>query len=232
VRFVDEAAARIEHGGTLRVAACGPSAHIVRFAVDETRTWFPEVVPIDPLTADAEASEEDAVDLAESRLTPEDVVLAVSRSGSRSWICMLMRKANMLGALTASLSCLPDNPVSRESDMPIVVPSGPEVVMGCTQYRAGTVVKVLLDAVLLALAVRAGGLMGDVPVAADPGADAWRLVAAAGDVDPMRARSLLATAAGDVLAAIVMARLGLGADEARMKLAQAGRRLEKVLNEP
>jgi len=115
--------------------------------------------------------------------------------------------------------------------MPIVVVAGAELVYGCTQYRAGTIVKTVIDAVLLALAARRGGLWGDVPVRAQVGADGWRLVAAAGEVDPLRARSLLAAASGDVLVAIAMARLSVDAEEARQRLERAGGRLEDVLGE-
>lgn len=229
VRFVDEAAARLAHGGSLRIAAAGPVAHLVRYAVEETLAWFPGVLPVTALTAEDDATDEDAIALVDESVCPEDILLSVSRGGSRSWTCAAIRKANMIGALTASITCVPDSPVSRESDMPIVVATGAEVVMGSTQYRAGTAVKVVLDGVLLALAALAGGLRGDAAVLADMGADSWRLVAAVAGVDHLEARSLLARSGGDALVAIVMAKLGLEVDEARLRLTESNRRLDALI---
>ena len=93
-RFVDEAAARIEHGGALKIAAAGPSAHLVRYAIEETASWYPGVLPLGALTAADGASEEDAVAVVEAAVLPDDVVFGVSRSGARPWTCMAMRKAN------------------------------------------------------------------------------------------------------------------------------------------
>jgi N-acetylmuramic acid 6-phosphate etherase len=50
---------------------------------------------------------------------------------------------------------------------------------------------------------------------------ARRIVVAAGEVAPERADALLAEAGGEVKTAIVMARLGLAADQARRRLADA-----------
>jgi N-acetylmuramic acid 6-phosphate etherase len=233
VRLVDEVAERLAHGGRLLIAAAGPSSHLVQFVTEEAAFWFPGVFPVEALTAESDASEEEAVAAVDESVLPDDAVLCVSRSGLRPWIATVARKANMVGALTASMTCVPDNPVSRESDIPIVLSPGAEVVMGCTLYRAGTVVKVALDAVVLALAVRTGGsLWGDVPVGAKVGADSWRLVAAVAGVDHLRARSLIARADGEVTTAIVMEKLGLEPDEARRRLTEAGGRLDEVIGKP
>jgi len=224
-RLTEEISQRIAHGGVLRIASEGSVAHLVAFAEEEMSVWFPGLVPMGIMTAPADASEEDAVALVEASVLPDDVVLGVSRSGARPWTCMVMRKANMIGALTTSISCVPDNPMSRECDLPIIVACGPEVVMGCSQYGAATVVKVVLDAILLGLAAKAGGLYGGVPIRADAGADSWRLVAAAAEVDHLRARSLVAAADGEIAVAVVMGRLDVDADEARRRLEESGGRL-------
>lgn len=228
-RLVDEVAARLDDGGALHLAAAGPVAHLVRFAAEEAAAWFPGTIPLDVVTPAGSEDEEEAVAATNAHVRPADVVVAVSRSGARAWTCTVARRSNMIGALTASISTVPASPLSRESDLPLVVPAGGEVVMGCTAYRAATAVKIVIDSVLLALAARRGGLAGDVPVRARLGADAWRLVAAAAEIDHLRARSLLAATEGDVPAAVVMAKLGVDADEARRRLAAAGGRLDLLL---
>jgi N-acetylmuramic acid 6-phosphate etherase len=57
-----------------------------------------------------------------------------------------------------------------------------------------------------------------------------RIVAAAGEVDRPRAERLLAEAGGEVKTALVMARAGVAAEEARERLAAAGGSVRRALD--
>jgi len=100
------------------------------------------------------------------------------------------------------------------------------VLTGSTRLKAGSATKAALNAITTAAMVRLGKAYGNLMVDLRQGSAklrdrARRIVVAAGEVGRERAEALLAEADGEVKTAIVMARLGLSAEEARRRIAGA-----------
>ncbi len=61
-----------------------------------------------------------------------------------------------MGMLTASISCNPDSPVSREAEHPIEVIVGPEFITGSTRMKSGTAQKLVLNMISTTLMIQLG----------------------------------------------------------------------------
>jgi N-acetylmuramic acid 6-phosphate etherase len=178
-----------------------------------------------------EAAEDDAdAGAAELRAlapTRDDVVVAVSASGTTPYALGALRAAAEAGALTAAVVCVPDSPLARAADQPIVLAVGPEVIAGSTRLKAGTAQKLALNAFSTALMVRRGrtygNLMSSMRVAnAKLRERAVRICCAGAGCDEAAAHAALAAAGDDLDVALVMLLAGVEAGEARTRLAAAG----------
>ncbi len=117
--------------------------------------------------------------------------------------------------------------------LPIAVISGPEVVTGSTRMKSGTAQKLVLNMLSTATMVKLGKVYGNLMVDMRPTNEklvdrARRIIAQIADVSYDDATRLL-DASGDAKVAIVMARRGVSADEARSLLAAQGGRLRAVI---
>jgi N-acetylmuramic acid 6-phosphate etherase len=111
------------------------------------------------------------------------------------------------------------------------------VLAGSTRLKAGTATKLVLNTLTTASFARLGRVYGshmvDVrPRSAKLRARAVRLVSDIGRVDMRRAARLLGIAQGSAKVAIVMARLGVTAAQARRRLAAVSGLLGRVVGPP
>ena len=121
------------------------------------------------------------------------------------------------------MTCSPRPGLRALADVVIAIPTGPEVLTGSTRLKAASATKAALNAITTAAMVRLGKVYGNLMVdmkqtnakLRDRGR---RIVMAAGQVEADEAARLLAEA-GDMKTAIVMARLGVGAEAARKRTA-------------
>ena len=116
----------------------------------------------------------------------------------------------------------------------VIAPSpGPEVLAGSTRLKAGTATKLVLNTLTTASMARLGKVYGNRMVDLQPRSRkleerALRLVMELGRVSRPRARRHLATG-GSVRVAIVMARTGRSAPEARQALRASGNFLAPLI---
>ena len=130
------------------------------------------------------------------------------------------------GARTVLVTCAPGRGLRGLADVVIAIATGPEVLTGSTRLKAGSATKAVLNAITTAAMVRLGkafeNLMVDMrPTNAKLRDRAHRIVATAGGVARAEAERLLEAAGGEVKTAIVMARTGGTADDARARIARA-----------
>ena len=116
------------------------------------------------------------------------------------------------------------------------MPVGPELLAGSTRLKAGTVQKVVLNALSTLVMVRTGrtfgNLMVDVRAANAKLRDrARRIVAAATATDLATAERLLGAAGGEVKTAIVAGLTGEPPAAARARLARCGGRVREAADE-
>jgi N-acetylmuramic acid 6-phosphate etherase len=167
-----------------------------------------------------------AVELLALTPTRDDVVLAVSASGSTPYALGALRAARETGALTAAIVCVPGSPLTELADHSVVLAVGPEVIAGSTRLKAGTAQKLALNAFSTALMVRRGrtygNLMSSMRVAnAKLRERAVRICCAGAGCDEDAARAALAAARDELEVALVMLLASVDAGEARARLAAA-----------
>jgi N-acetylmuramic acid 6-phosphate etherase len=186
----------------------------------------------------AEGAEDDAAEGARQvrrRLRPRDVVVGIAASGVTPFVRAALAEACRRGAATVLVACNPRVP-RNAAGVVIGLAVGPEVLAGSTRLKAGTATKLTLNTLTTAAFARLGKVYGNRmvdlrPRSAKLRARAARLVSEIGRVRPRDAARLLRQGGGSVKLAIVMARLGVGAHEARLRLRRAAGSLRRLLDE-
>ena len=247
-RAVDAIVAAFHNGGRLFYIGAGTSGRLGVLDASECPPTFS--VPPDlvqgiiaggeaALSQATEASEDDpasgARDLLARGFTGRDVLVGIAASGRTPYVLSAVAEARRLGAVTVGLSCTPDSELARAVEIAITPLTGPEVVTGSTRMKAGTAQKLVLNMLTTAAFIRLGYVYGNLMVNVQPRnaklADrARRIVAQAAGVSDERAREWLAAAGDQVRVAILMARTGIGREDAERRLAAAGGSITKALN--
>jgi N-acetylmuramic acid 6-phosphate etherase len=165
-----------------------------------------------------------------------DVVCGIAASGTTPFVCAALSESAARGATTALIHSNPGF-VEPEPGVPrhaILLDVGPEVLAGSTRLKCGTATKMALNLLTTTVMVRLGkvydNLMVDVvPTNAKLHRRACQLIGEIGEVGERRAEALLAASGQHVKTAIVMARAGLDAIEARRALDASDGNLRRAL---
>jgi N-acetylmuramic acid 6-phosphate etherase len=234
---IDEIAERMRHHGRLFYVGAGTSGRIAMLDASE----LPPTYGIDPslvrvlmaggdrayleAVEGAEDDEEAAIDIVSREVTSEDAVVGIAASGTTPFTVAAVRKANLAGALTVGVTNVPGSPLAQHVDIPIVVETGPEVIMGSTRMKSGTAQKLVLNQLSTGVMIRLGhvysNLMIDMPATNEKLRNrAVSMVALAAGVTRPMAVQAIRDADGNVKVAAVMAKKKVGADEARRLLAE------------
>ena len=241
---IDEITERLRHGGRLFYAGAGTSGRIAMLDAAEIPPTFGvdrSLVRVLMAGGDtaffnaaegAEDDEEAAVADINANVRAEDAVIGVAASGTTPYTVAAVRRANMLGALTSCVTSRAGTPLAREVDIPIVVETGAEVIMGSSRMKSGTAQKMVINTISTGVMIRLGhvysNLMIDMPATNEKLRDrAVRMVELAAGVTRPAAVEAMRESGGSVKLATVMARRHVSADEARQLL--EGRSLREVL---
>lgn len=170
---------------------------------------------------------------AASSVRKGDAVIGVAASGVTPFVHAALAEAKKRGAATILVTSN-GRPKGRHADIVIAPLVGPEVVTGSTRLKAGTAAKLVLNALTTGAMIKIGKVYDHWMVDLKPTSRKLRLrgeriVADLGRVAPARARSLFRASGGSVKTAVVMARKGLSAADARALLAGSGGALRRVL---
>jgi len=174
-----------------------------------------------------EASEDDEAagesDLIARGFTAADVLVGIAASGRTPYTIGGLRYAKRIGALTVSVTCAPNSPITNVADINIVAVVGPEAVTGSTRLKAGTAQKLILNMISTATMVRLGYVTGNrmtnlLPRNSKLRARSLRIVMAEGDLDEAAARAALARAQNDPRIALVMIRTDVAYEQAKAAL--------------
>ncbi|MFB7293516.1 N-acetylmuramic acid 6-phosphate etherase [Actinacidiphila glaucinigra] len=165
-------------------------------------------------------------DLDEIGVNERDTVVGLAASGRTPYVIGGLQHAATRGAVTVSVACNRDALVSRYADIPIEVPTGPEILTGSTRLKGGTAEKMVCNMLSTASMVRVGkvygNLMVDVRATNNKLVDrAQRMVVQATGADPDTAAEALTAAGGHAKTAIVMLLTGATAEEAARRIEQA-----------
>jgi N-acetylmuramic acid 6-phosphate etherase len=226
---IEQIAARIAGGGRLVYVGAGTSGRLAALDAAECGPTFGsppgEVVAI--VAGDGEDAEDDvergAADVRAVGVGAEDVVVAVSASGSTPYTLAALEAARTAGALCVAVVCAPRSALGAVADHEVAVLVGPEVVSGSTRLKAGTAQKLVLNAISTVTMIRLGrtyaGLMvGVTPENAKLRERARRNVQLASGAPEQKVDDALAAAGGDARVALVSLLAGVDPSIARERL--------------
>ncbi|GAA2344353.1 N-acetylmuramic acid 6-phosphate etherase [Streptomyces violaceusniger] len=162
-------------------------------------------------------------DLEKIGVNDRDTVVGLAASGRTPYVVGGLKHAAAQGAVTVSVACNRDTVVSRYADIPIEIPTGPEVLTGSTRLKGGTAEKMVCNMLSTASMVRVGkvygNLMVDVRASNEKLVDrARRIVVEATGTDADTAAEALRAADGHAKTAIVMLLARCTAEEAARRL--------------
>jgi N-acetylmuramic acid 6-phosphate etherase len=234
---IDEIAERLRHGGRMFYAGAGTSGRIAMLDASELPPTYgvsPDLVRVliaggerayFAAVEGAEDDEEAAIAAVNLEVKAEDAVVGIAASGTTPYTVAAVRRANMLGALTVGVTNVASAPLAQHVDIPIVVESGPEVIMGSTRMKSGTAQKLVLNQLSTGVMIRLGhvysNLMIDMPATNEKLRNrAVRMVELAAGVPRPMAVQAIREADGNVKVATVIARKRVSAEEARALLAE------------
>ncbi|HEV2710474.1 MAG TPA: N-acetylmuramic acid 6-phosphate etherase [Edaphobacter sp.] len=243
---VDAIANRFEQGGRLFYIGAGTSGRLGVLDASECPPTFSVPQSLfqgiiaggdGALRNSSEASEDSpeqgAADLVARAFNPHDALIGIAASGRTPYVLGALGHARKLGALTISLTCVPDSEMAAIADIAIAPVTGAEILTGSTRLKAGTATKLVLNMISTGVMVRAGAVYGNLMVNVQTTNAklidrAQRIISAATGVDPTVAAKLL-TEGGAVKTAIVMQKLSLDRIAAEAKLEAAKGRLSAAL---
>lgn len=235
-RVAEEAAQRIPRGGRIIYMGAGTSGRLGVLDASECPPTFgvPDGMVVGVIAGGdralryaIEGAEDDenlsAEDLKRLGVTPLDVVVAISASGTAPYCVGALKCAKSVGALAVSMCCNRGAKLSGYADITIEMPTGAEVLSGSTRLRAGTATKLALNIISTAAMVRMGkaykNLMVDVKATNTKLKDrAVRITMKAIGVDRAEAEERLAKANGSIKCAIVMKEAGVDYERAKKAL--------------
>jgi len=243
---VDAVAMRFEQGGRLFYIGAGTSGRLGVLDASECPPTF-SVPPtlVQGLMAGGDAAlrkssetsedspEQGAADLTDAGFTQQDTLVGIAASGRTPYVIGAMKHSKSLGALTLSLTCVPNSQMAAIADIAIAPVTGPEILTGSTRLKAGTATKLVLNMLSTGVMIKTGAVYGNLMVNVQPTNAklvdrAQRIIAAATGADQATAAKLLEQG-GSVKAAIVMYKLSLSPEDARAKLANAKGKLAEAL---
>lgn len=246
---IDAIAERLAKGGRLFYLGAGTSGRLGVLDAAECPPTFcspPELVQ-GVLAGGAAAllrSSEGLEDLEEAGqadleargFSAADVLVGIAAGGTTLYVHGGLGHARRLGALAIALACVPADQVPMPADLEIRLITGPELLTGSTRLKAGTATKMALNILSTGVMVRLGKVYGnrmvDVAVTNSKLEDrALRILADLAGVDRTRGAELLAETGGSVKLALLMAKAGISAAEARASLSHQQQSLRAALQE-
>jgi N-acetylmuramic acid 6-phosphate etherase len=105
----------------------------------------------------AEDDVDDAVKQVDAaRPCPQDVVIAVSASGTTPFTVVALQQAGAYGAVTIGVANNPGTALLTAAKFPVLVETGRELIAGSTRMKAGTAQKVVLNLISTGIMLRLG----------------------------------------------------------------------------
>ncbi|HFQ15528.1 MAG TPA: N-acetylmuramic acid 6-phosphate etherase, partial [Rhodobacteraceae bacterium] len=247
---LERAAAAVEAalrgGASLVYAAAGSSALQAMadgleipptFGIPAERIHILRAGGLQDLSVAREGAEDDAeaARRAAEVIAPGDAVICLAASGNTIYPVTIMEIARARGATTIGMS---NNPGAKllSADIPVLLPTPPEVIAGSTRMGAGTAQKIALNLISTLVGIRLGhvldGLMVNVATSnIKLKGRAAGIVRRITGCDAATAEAALAQAGWRVKEAVLIVSGAGGAEAAREYLERAGQNLRAALAE-
>jgi N-acetylmuramic acid 6-phosphate etherase len=244
---VEEIVKRMQAGGRLFYIGTGTSGRLGVLDAAECPPTFgvpPELVQgviaggYDACHQAVEASEDNAAagrtDLETRGFNRADVLVGIAASGRTPYTVGAITYARGLGALTVSITCVPNSAITAAAELNIVPVVGPEVVTGSSRLKAGTAQKMVLNMLSTATMVRLGYVTGNrmsnlLARNVKLRERAARIIAAETGLDQDQATVALSAAGDDLRVALVMLKSGSTKEKATAALEQTGWKVDAAV---
>ena len=246
-KAVDLATPRLASGGRLLYAGAGTSGRLAYLDSSEltpTFGWARERAVVamaggkNAVFQAAEGAEDDfdqgQLDIKALKITAQDVLIGIAASGGTPYVLGAIQAAKEAQALTIAFSNNPNTAILEQSDVPILLDTGAEVISGSTRLKAGTAQKIALNTFSSSLMVRLNKVYSNLMVDVQATniklvARAIRLTRLATNASADMAEAALTQANWHVKTAIVMLEQHLSAPEAVSLLEQHAGSVRKAL---
>jgi len=165
---------QLKAGGRMFYCGCGTGGRLsVLDAIELPNTYGidPEQIQcvlaggVENLVLALEEKEDDIEEgwrtLQERNVSPKDIVVGISASGTTPYVLQTLKHCQENGIPTGSFVNNPDSPISKYSDYPVEVITGPEFVTGSTRMKAGTTQKLICDMISTTVLIRLGRVEGN-----------------------------------------------------------------------
>jgi len=245
-RVIECVVERLKNGGRLFYIGTGTSGRLGVLDASEIPPTYgvsPELIQgviaggYEALYKATEASEDDAEagakDLQNKGLKSIDAVIGLAASGRTPYTIGALEYARKIGCFTSCITCVPDSPITRAAEMPIVVVVGPEVIAGSTRMKAGTAQKMILNMISTVSMIRLGYVKGNRMTNVQPKNSklkdrSIRILMAETNLNEKQAKALLETV-GDLRVAIVMQKASVSEKDAVNALQKTNFVIEKAI---
>ncbi|ATG36689.1 N-acetylmuramic acid 6-phosphate etherase [Phaeobacter piscinae] len=166
---------RLHNGGHLHYAAAGSSALMALadgaelpgtfgISADQISIHMAGGIPADGRMPGHTEDDAEAGAKAATTVTTDDVVIALSASGSTPFPMSFARTAQAAGAKVIAIANNADTPLLNLADVAICLPTPPEVIAGSTRMGAGTAQKAALNMMSTLAGIRLGHVMDGMMV--------------------------------------------------------------------
>jgi N-acetylmuramic acid 6-phosphate etherase len=236
VKAVDIVAEAFKCGGRLIYIGAGTSGRLGVLDASECPPTFgsdPEMVQgliaggFEALIRAQEGSEDlkeqGISDLMEKKITEKDVVCGIAASQRTPYVIGALKEAKKIGAKTLFIICNPREVVQVEVDIAICPVPGPEVVMGSTRMKAGSVQKMVLNILTTSAMIKQGKVYENMMIDLQQNSQklierSKKIIMLATDINYEEASHFLEESKGHVKSAILMAMTGVDLDSAKSLL--------------
>ena len=233
---IDSIAQRMHKGGRLIYIGAGTSGRLGILDASECPPTFgtPEELVQGIIAGGKEAifraieGAEDSKQIAESDLkskglTENDAVVGIAASGRTPYVIGGLEYANEIGALTISVTCNDNSPVSAVAKISIAPVVGAEVVTGSTRLKSGTAQKLVLNMLSTGAMIKLGKVYGNLMIDVKSTNEkltqrAKLIVCEATGIDIEEATEVLSKTDFDVKLAIFMILSKLNKEQAKIRL--------------
>jgi N-acetylmuramic acid 6-phosphate etherase len=246
---VDVVAERLSQGGRLIYVGAGTSGRLGVLDASECPPTFQspsgQIVGViaggrgamfEAVEGAEDSIEQGRADLAELKITANDVICGIATSGRTPYVVGAVQYARDIGAFTMCVVCTPDAELTPLVDLSLAPIVGPEILTGSTRLKAGTATKLVLNTITTAAMVRMGKSFGNLMVDLKATnvklkARANRIVRTICQIDVESADTLLSRCSGEVKTAIVAQLCQTTATDARSRLQTAGGKVKLALGD-
>lgn len=173
-KFVERTANKMKQGGRLFYLGAGTSGRLGVLDASECPPTFgvspDRIIGLiaggdKALRSAVENAEDDGnqawKDLQKFEINEKDVVLGIAASGTTPYVIGGIKTARQQGIITGGISCNPQSPLSLESEYPIELVAGPELITGSTRMKAGTAQKLVLNMISTTIMIKLGKVQGN-----------------------------------------------------------------------